>query len=220
MDKNFQRLLDQVLKGVDDVSDIKAQYLDKIKDAKKRQELAIKAKDEAKDETGFKKACDDEHYARDLELFWRKKLEEITFTPRMDDELYHKTVDTISKAVNESADEYISTVKKIICELTDARDKYLMITSAADHALQELDEKANVLQCKYRYRKTLFEDKETKIIEDPSEWKRHAVRFDVARAHELVTNVDNQNKSHIVRPAYITAWKLAEDANKPDYRGV
>lgn len=193
--------MDKEIKKVSDIAaelkkinpETRAQYLKGIADAQTAQEAAARAKEEAETEPAFNKACDDESHARDKEAFFRRQLERLDFTPRMEEADYCRYVDTVKAAVEKAAAGFRRAAEKAIDELVEARAAYIETVNDADAALTALDEAANVLQSKYRYKEYYVTGEGGKgsvlagRTEDRNEWTFHAIRYSgTGKDYELI----------------------------------
>ena len=178
MNKDIKKVMEAAEELAKADPETRAQYLKGIADAQAARIDATQAKEEAETEAAFNKACDDESHARDKEVFFKRQLERLDFTPRMDEADYYKHVDTVKATVETAAADFRRIAEKAIDDIIAARAAYLEITHDADTALTALDAAANVLQSKYRYKTITFTgDTPAKTTEDRNEWKRHAIRY-------------------------------------------
>ena len=211
MNKEIKKVADVAAALEKENPETRAQYLKGVADAQKAQEAAAKAKEEAESEAAFNKACDDESHARDKEAFFRRQLDRLDFTPRMNEADYNKHVDAVKAAVEKAAADFRRTAEKAIDDLVAARAEYLAITKEADEALIALDVAANVLQSKYRYKTITFTgDTTAQYVEDRNEWTRHAIRYNGnGKGYDLVAKdgTDWNKKT-------CAAWKAAESAGE------
>ena len=187
------------------------QYRKGIEDAQDAQRAAARAKETAETEIDFNKACDDESHARDKEAFFKRQLDRLTFSPRMEEATYNKHVQAVQTAVEKAAEDFRRTAQRAIQEIMDAKAAYMATATEADKVLTDLDAAANVLQSKYRYRTVTFTgDNPPQNVEDPSEWRRHAVRYiGTGKACYLVTRTGGEWDSILC-----AAWNAAERAAK------
>ena len=187
------------------------QYRKGIADAQDAQRAAARAKETAETEADFNKACDNESHARDKEAFFKRQLDRLTFSPRMEETAYNKHVQAVQTAVEKAAEDFRQTAQRAIQEIMDAKAAYMATATEADKVLNDLDAAANVLQSKYRYRTVRFTgDRPPQNVEDPSEWRRHAVRYiGTGKADDLVTRTGGEWDSILC-----AAWNAAERAAK------
>lgn len=185
-----------------------AAYMRGIEAAQEAQRSAQKAKDTADTEESFDEACGAALRAREKEKFFRDKLNDIKFTPRMKDEQYETLVNTVDAAMTEAAAEFRADTIKALQILTSAYTKYNQTADEADRALKALDAAANVLQSRHRYRVYQYVGEPDRLVEDPYEWMRHAIRYtENGRAYKLaISGFDADKKINI---AAAKAWKIA-----------
>lgn len=189
----------------------RARYLEGIASAQEEQKRAAIAKDEAESEADFDKACNDEARARDKERFFRKQLEKISFQPRMSESEYYGYIDTIKAAVSEAAEAFREESEKAIESIIEAKAAYLTTISEADAALVALDNAANVLQSKHRYKTITYTgDAPARLVADPEEWRRHALRYGNGKAYELAA-MNGANR------AITAAWTAAERVEREGF---
>ena len=178
MNKEIKKVADVAAALEKENPETRAQYLKGVADAQKAQEAAAKAKEDAESEAAFDKACDDESHARDKEAFFRRQLDRLDYTPRMNEADYNKHVDAVKAAVEKAAADFRRVAEKAIDDIAAAKAAYIEITKEADAALTALDTAANVLQSKYRYKTITFTgDAPAQNVEDPAEWTRHVIRY-------------------------------------------
>lgn len=198
MNKTFKTILDKAASLETDAPQIQAEYLDGIERAKQAQEEAEAAKEAAETEEDFDKATDDIVHAREKELFFLRKLEGLKFTPRMDPDEYDNYVSLVSGIVEKAAEDYRATARKAIEDLAKAQAAYFEIGADASKVLTKLDEAANVLQSKHRYRERYVTGEGGKgyvlagRTEDPGEWRRHATRYTGDKLCEIATRDENK----------------------------
>ena len=188
----------------------KKQLMDEIGKAQEDLQTARKEKEEATTEAAFNAACEHEYNVQQKIIFLNNKLEHIKFTPCMEEAEYNKHVNTIKTAVETAGANFKKVAEKAMQEIIDAQAAYMAIVNEADDTLIKLDRAANVLQSKYRYHLTTFVgEKPPEKKEDPSEWKRHALRYGTGKAKEIVTK--NGNEWNFTTAA---AWRAAETVTK------
>lgn len=211
MNKDIKKVLDAAAALKRENPETRAQYSRGIADAQAAQKAAAQAKEDAETEAAFDKACDDESHARDKEAFFRRQLDRLDYTPRMNEAAYYAHVDAVKDAVEKAAADFRRAAEKAIDDIAAAKAAYIEITKEADAALIALDTAANVLQSKYRYRTVTFTgDIPAQYVEDQNEWTRHAIRYnDTGKGYDLVAKdgADWNKKT-------CAAWKAAESAGK------
>ena len=194
----------------------RAQYLKGIADAQAAQKAAAQAKEDAETEAAFNKACDDESHARDKEAFFKRQLERLDYTPRMEEATYYKHVDAVKATVEKAAADFRRVAEKAIDDIAAAKAAYIEITNDADAALIALDEAANVLQSKYRYKEHYVtgEGGKGRVLagktEDRNEWTFHAIRYTGnGKGYDLIAKdgADWNKKT-------CAAWEAARKAGK------
>ena len=141
MNKEIKKVADVAAALEKENPETRAQYLKGVADAQKAQEAAAKAKEEAESEAAFNKACDDESHARDKEAFFRRQLDRLDFTPRMNEADYNKHVDAVKAAVEKAAADFRRTAEKAIDDLVAARAEYLAITKEADESVSPVHDR-------------------------------------------------------------------------------
>ena len=211
MNKEIKKVADVAAALEKENPETRAQYLKGVADAQKAQEAAAKAKEDAESEAAFDKACDDESHARDKEAFFRRQLDRLDYTPRMNEADYNKHVDAVKAAVEKAAADFRRVAEKAIDDIAAAKAAYIEITKEADAALTALDTAANVLQSKYRYKTVTYTgDTPAQYVEDRSEWTRHAIRYTGnGKGFDLIARdgADWNKKT-------CAAWKAAESAGE------
>lgn len=177
MDPSLQKVMD-LAAGIKQTDPEKLEGIrNGLTQARAAQEAAAQAKKEAETEAEFNKACDDAIRAREKEEFFLRLLEKYRYTPRMNDEEYDATVDSVAAVVNEAAEEYRAAAEKHVAALIQARRDYIQTITEADRALSALDDAANVLQVRFRYREMTYTGMAPQLIDDPNEWRKHATRY-------------------------------------------
>lgn len=209
MNRDIKKVADVVAKLEKANPADKDRYLKGIEDAQAAQRAAAHAKETAETEAAFNKACDDESHAKDKEAFFKRQLDRLTFSPRMEESAYYGHVQTVQAAVEKAAEDFRQTAQRAIQEIMDAKAAYMATATEADKVLSDLDAAANVLQSKYRYRTVTFTgDYPPQNVEDPSEWRRHAVRYiGTGKADNLATKTGGEWDSVLC-----AAWNAAERA--------
>ena len=212
MNGTFQKVVD-LADGIRQATpETKEDFQRRIEQAKTEQARAAAAKETAENETEFDKACDDAIRAREKEGFYRRQLEKFQFSPRMDEEQYFDTVESVDASVKAAAESFKATAEKAISEIVQAKEKYLGILKDADDALRALDAAANVLQSKYRYRIIELNNMGPQYIEDSDEWTRHAIRYGGGEGYAMVTRIPGNLAEY--NKKVVAAWMAAERATK------
>ena len=165
---------------------LREEYVKGIEAAIDDQAKAREAKEEALTGVDFDNACDRERHAHEKETFFRRKLEDLDFTPRMDEKEYEAYVKSVQVVMNQAADEYREKATRLMKELAALHRSYVNAMDDADQVLSDLDRAANVLQSKYRYRECVFQDTPSQYVEDSYEWMKHAVRYGAGRGQKMV----------------------------------
>lgn len=172
---------------------MQAEYKKAVQEAHNALEAAEAAKENADSPEAFEKACDDARHAQERISFFENKLNKVKFTPRMDETEYNKKVNTEIQKVKSAATDFKKVASKAMNELKAAYNTYIGIFKAADKTLEDLDADANILQCKFRYHEQRFQGMPASFTEDPSEWKRHAVRFgSTGKGYDLIAKDGNE----------------------------
>ena len=217
MNKDFQKVADRIKALRAEVPKERAEYMVIIKKAQDAKAIAERAKEEAQTEKSFNQACDDLAHAREREAHFQKLLDKIDHVPRMSEGEYTECINAVNAVVVMSADNFRRIAEKAMSELIKAREEYEAITTEADALLNDLDSEANFLQCKYRYREMTFVGLPSKKVEDPKEWKKHAVRYTVGNgycqsiASDLIAK-DVTEDGYSTNARVLAAWKAVEHA--------
>ena len=152
-------------------------YIDGIAKAKEAYQAAIDTKESADTEQEFEAAFDAEIHAKEKQAFFERKLDELTFTPMINETDYNMAIDLAESVMAKAAAEYRQVASRCIAEITAAKEKYQQTAEDADSLLIDLDRVSNFLQCKYRYREYTNTEGIVRKIEAPSEWKEHQTRY-------------------------------------------
>lgn len=201
MNKTLEKVAEAAAAIERENPEVRARYLQGIAAAQEARKAAAQAKIDAETEEAFNRACDDENHAKDKEAFYRRQLEHLEFTQRMDETEYFVHVDAVRATVEAAAADFRKTAEKAVKEIAAARAAYLATVTEADTVLNALDAAANVLQVKHRYRTKKFIGAAPEEVEDRDEWTRHAVRYSNGKGCELATRGSL---------AALAAWKAAE----------
>lgn len=177
MNGSIKKAMETAAQIKTDHPDDRGEYLEGIEQAKALREAAAAAKEQARTEAELDDACNEENRARDREKFFRRQLDRLDYTPRMDEAEYYKLVEGVEAEVESAAAVFRAKASKAIAEIIAAKEAYLEVTTNADAALIALDTAARVLQSKYRYRVVEFVDAPAQNVEDPTEWTRHVIRY-------------------------------------------
>ncbi|MBR3244183.1 MAG: hypothetical protein IKF90_16055 [Parasporobacterium sp.] len=177
MNSDLQKVMDMANSIEQAKPETREQYLRGIEEAQKAQARAAEAKETAETEKEFNKACDDESHARDKEQFYKRMLAKLDYDPRMKEEDYYSALSSVHSVVVRAAQDFKEIARKAISELVSARRDYTQLMKDADYVLDTLDKKSNVLQSKYRYRKTEYTNGTFTETEDPNEWQYHITRY-------------------------------------------
>lgn len=212
MNGTFQKVVDLADEIRQATPETKEDFLRRIEQAKTEQARAAAAKETAENETEFDKACDDAIRAREKEGFYRRQLEIFQFSPRMDEEQYFDTVESVDASVKAAAESFKATAEKAIAEIIQAKEKYLGILEDADEALRALDTAANVLQSKYRYRIIELNNMDPQYVEDSNEWTRHAIRYGGGKGYDMAARIPGNLAEY--NKKVVAAWMAAERATK------
>lgn len=193
---------------------IRAEYVQKLIEAQEAQKAAREAKEAAEDENAFNKACDDENHARDKEAFYRRMISNIDSKMRMDESEYFSHVSAVEAVMNDAAAEFRKAAEKAMFEIVSARSKYEAKAAEADRVLEALDQAANVLQVKYRYRMIEYHGQDPEYREDHGEWRKHIVRYMNGKAYELAVMEGHDNAPATYNKVTNAAWNAADRVQK------
>ena len=185
MQKDLQRIADAAAKITKEEPATRAEYVKGLEKARKDQEDAEKEKDAAETEKEFDAAREKKKNAEDKEEFFKRQIDKIDFSMRMPEKEYLEHVAEAEKVVNAAVLAYQKKAEELMQELQAARADLLEVADDATRVLRYLDEAANVLQVKHRYRKYELLNAPPIMREDPAEWERHAIRFPAWKVHEL-----------------------------------
>ena len=190
--KEFQKVADAVSQISETDQEQRRSYLEGIEKAKQTIQKAAQAREEAETELELDQLLEEERIARQKEQFFSKRLEIMDFTPRIPEKEYYDHLSVIDEVMQKEAEAFKKTAAGAMDTIIQARDKYFQLAKDADQLLSDLDHKANVLQSKYRYKKTDFQNMPSKYEEDRFEWTRHWVRYENGgRAYDLITSAQN-----------------------------
>lgn len=211
MDKTLQKIADKAATITTADPQTRAGFLQGIADAQAAAKAAAKAREDAESEAAFDKACDDETHAKFKEGFFRKKLDEYDYSPRMNEDEYNEAVEAVDAVVKKAADNFRAVASKAIAEIIAAKKAYTDTADDADAVLEELDAAANVLQSKYKYRENHFQGIPSTYTKDPGEWRNHAKRYAKnGAAMDLVTKKPGSATEW--DDVTLAAWRAAERA--------
>lgn len=211
MDKTLQKIADKAATITAADPQTRADYLQGIADAQAAAKAAAKAREDAESEAAFDKAYDDETHAKFKEGFFRKKLDEYDYSPRMNEDEYNEAVEAVDAVVKKAADNFRAVASKAIAEIIAAKKAYTDTADDADAVLEELDAAANVLQSKYKYRAYAFQGAPSTYAKDPGEWRNHAKRYTKnGAAMDLVTKKPGSATEW--DDVTLAAWRAAEMA--------
>ena len=200
MNKTLQNIMDAAAAIHGEAPQLRAQYVRGLIDAQEAQKTAQALKDKAQTEGDFEAACDQADRAHEKEGFYRRKIELIDFTPRMDLADYDELVRSASDVVSGSAEKFRTVAVQALAALAAARAECEKNAADADKVLSALDDAANVLQVRHRYKIYKYQGAPDELVEDRSEWTRHAVRFADGTAYRMATANDR---------AIAAAWQAA-----------
>ena len=213
MNKEFQKIIADANSISSNVPQLREEYVKGIEAAIDNQAKAREAKEEALTGVDFDNACDRERYAHEKEIFFKRKLEDLDFTPRMDEKEYSAHVKTVQVVMDQAADEYRKKAASLMSELVATHREYVKTMDDADQALETLDRAANILQSKYRYKELTFQGAPSKYVQDGNEWRRHAVRYGSGAGYGMITK-DGPGYD----PYLCNAWHVASLLMKEEDR--
>ena len=216
--KVFQDIADKVAQISAANPATKSSYLEEIEKARQAREKAIQKKEEAETGEDLDQALEAERIAKQKESFFKKKLEIMDFTPRIPEEEYDGYIQTIDGVMQKAAADFKDKARKAMEMLVDARDSYFQLAEEADNILEDLDRASNVLQSKYRYRKTEYQGMDPVYQEDLNEWFCHRIRYascvnGTAKGSDMIRK-DNPENWKDGNPWDRTACVALDAANK------
>lgn len=218
MNKELQKVYDLTTK-IEKPSAARMDLLNGLNQAKKKLEDAITAKEDAETENELDRALDDERRAADKIAFFKRQLDKIDFTPRMDEAEYDKAVETVENTVEKAADAFRKAAMTAMEQLVNAREEYLQTAQDADDVLEMLDKASNVLQSRFRYKELHRLGMDPVKIEDQWEWRNHATRYTRGSglACRIATGNENGPEDYILYAAWMAAGKVSERMNQDEY---
>lgn len=181
--KAFQRVAEAVNEIVVTEPGIRKDYEKGLEETEEEITEASAAKDTAETIEDFDLARDREERAKEKRSFYKRQIEKLDFSPRISEDTYDGYVKEISDEVCVAAEAFKKTASQAMTEIVKAWKSYVDITTEADRVLELLDEKARVLQVKYRYHEDLRTGEGGEGVvcvarhEDPGEWRQHALRY-------------------------------------------
>ena len=211
MNKEFKKILDAAAAIDQAQPELRAQYVKGLEAAQEAQKIAAQAKEEAETEEAFDKACNDERNAIDKAAFFERRIASLDFTPRMDEAEYDKYVGTVKTTVEKAAAAFCEVAEKAIDELAEAKAAYMSVVTDADKVLVALDDAANVLQSRYRYREVRRAGWPVEKIEDRNEWRLHALNYNrgSGKCYDLISK-DGDNRNYKA----CAAWRAADNGGR------
>lgn len=222
MNKEFQRVITAASSISSNVPQLREGYIKEIEAAQAAQVEAKKAKEEALTGVDFDNACDRERNAREKEVVFKRKLEDLDFTPRMDEQEYNGLVKSVQTVVEQAAADYRERAMNLMSELIATHRNYIKLTADADQALETLDMAANVLQSRYRYREHTYQGAPSQYVQDSNEWRHHIVRYQpTGEAGKLVFMDKHENAPATYNKLVCAAWNavdaIQDDTNTQRY---
>ena len=175
--KDLQKVAEAVtqISGID--PEKRRSYQEGLEKARRDYEQASKRKDEAETEKELEQVIDAERYARDKADFFKKRLDIMDFTPRIPEDEYDGHIKAIDGVMQKAAADFKDKARKTMEMLVEARDSYFQLAEEVDNILEDLDRASNVLQSKYRYKRTDFQGMDPVYQENPYDWEHHRVRY-------------------------------------------
>ena len=211
MNKEFQKVIAAASSISSNVPQLREEYIKEIEAAQAAQVEAKKAKEEALTGVDFDNACDRERNAREKEVVFKRKLEALDFTPRMDEQEYNNLVKSVQTVVEHAAADYRERAMNLMSELAVVHRNYIKLTADADQALETLDMAANVLQSKHRYREYTYQGAPSQYVQDSNEWRHHTVRYQpTGEAGKLVFMDKHENAPATYNKLVYAAWNAVD----------
>lgn len=215
MNPEFKKILDAAAGISSETPEKQQEYLQGIEKAKAAQAKAAADKDAAMTEEEFTRACDFEAHAKDLKQFFTRKLDDLRHSPRMDETAYDDTVKNVDTIVLGAAEAFREIASKAMRIIVQARAEYLQTLQDADKTLAALDDAANVLQSRYRYRVSKYTDGSETRQEDPNEWRLHTTRYMTGKGYIYACRDPKKERPSVWQVCawdeYLTeAWRAAE----------
>ena len=210
MNKDLQKVADATATIDTNIPQIREEYVQSIESAQKAQLDAKKEKEEALTGVEFDNACEKDRNAHEKEIFFKRKLEELDFTPRMDEKEYFAHVATVQKVMDKAAANYREKALKLMNELVSTHKDYMQLVNDADQVLEDLDRASNVLQSKHRYREYTYQGAPSQFVQDYSEWRNHTVRYGSGKARDMVVEDGDGKHNRYLNKAWNTADQITE----------
>lgn len=190
-------------------------YAAEIEAAKAAQVEAEKEKENATTGKQFDAACDKGRRAEEKESFFSRKLDDLLFTPHLDDATYDECVAKVDAMMSKEANAYKAKVSEAMRIIVEATKDLQALAKDADRVLNDLDTASNVLQSRYRYvvaRQVAPDDDPALLamarVEDKYEWLRHRTRYVDAHRNKLYEMVHTEMKG--VDSDFVdAAWRVA-----------
>lgn len=170
-------------------------------EAKATKETAMNANVFSDADAAMKEA--EAQYALNIEL-----LDHLKYAPRMEEEEYDRAVQSCLSLAQQARDTFREATDKHLSKLQEARDEYQKTIDEINLTIRELDAGANILQNKYRKRAITRYKAPSTFIDDPNEWKRHAVNISPAELFCHDENHEHPYATHISH--YVAAWQATQ----------
>lgn len=177
MEKTLMEIRDRAAVVREEYSGKEADAREALRAAEAEKREAQRASEETLTEADFEEA---EARIRDAErkaAFQTRLLEHLKYSPRMDEAEYDQAVETCRKFAEEARDKFRKAAQEHLSKLKSEREEYDAVICAINDTLKELDAGANVLQSRYKKRVVRRQNMDPVSVDDPYEWKRHALRI-------------------------------------------
>ena len=206
--KTLSDIRKRAIEVMDDYPAKEAEYRKNIEEAERAKLLATTRKEIAKDAQEYAAAEADIKDAETQWAFNTRMLDRLSFTPRMDEDEYNQAIETCKEFAVMARDKFRSATDKHLPALQAARNEYQATIDEINMTMRELDAGANILQNKYQKREITRQNAPSTFIDDPSEWKRHAVRINPS---ELFCTDENHEHPFATRiSTYVTTWQATQ----------
>lgn len=200
--KALQGIVNKTLEIQKNKTDKSVELSQCVEQAQESQRNARKAQETAKTEEDYFKACEAEKYHKQREAFWKKRLDEYAFTPRISEKEYNKQIQAAENNLEKAAEAYKAIVEKNMNEIIAAQVEYLKTAKETDEVLEDFDYAAKYLQSKYRYEEFPRQGMPPIRHENPHFWKTQKTRFYPETAHQMAIHKNGMPDKKLV-----AAWE-------------
>ena len=207
MNKDLEKIQKRSAEVLTGYPEQKAELTAKLTEAERQARKAKADLDAAEDLAGYDAAAESLKRAELSIKFAKGAIDKLDGAPRMAESEYLKALTVCRGIMDNAASAYRVKAAALMDQLKALQDEYMQIAADTNETLEKLDEAANILQSKYKYKIWTYKDRPDKREPDKHIWLTYALRYEGYTPCRLATAIDDGSGSLTQDNVLTAAWQ-------------